>query len=377
MSDTVNILIGGDICPGPLTERAFTDGRVGAIFSDLMPFFETADLRIVNIEAPLTDGNLGILKTGPCLKVSPQCVKGLLQLGVNVAGLGNNHILDYGTTGLMDTVRICKNNGVDVVGAGKDEIKAAEFIIREINGIRIAIAAFADREWSIADAETPGAAAFDPIDFVRLKRKHAGAFDYLIVLLHMGNEHYPLPSPSLRKICHFLIEEGGSLVVCQHSHCVGAREKYLNGEIFYGQGNLVFDRANSVPSTWLQGFLILASFSKSEAMQTQTIPFEMDSATGVLHQLRGKDEREMIENIERCSREVIDEDVLAGKWQLFCLGKKAEYFSYLIGLGRLGRRLERVLPVLSWWYRPAKRRLLLNCMRCQAHRDVLMSLLDK
>lgn len=375
--ETATILIGGDICPGPLTGGAFKSGQIQPVFYDLMPFFEFADLRIVNVEAPLTEREGGILKTGPHLKVSPQCINGLVQLGVDVAGLGNNHIMDYGETGLMDTIRNCKANGIDVVGAGGNEIEAAGFIIREINGIRIAIAAFADHEWSIADAENPGAAAFDPIDFIRLKRKYVGTFDFLIVLLHMGNEHIPLPSPQLQKICRFLVEEGASLVICQHSHCIGAQESYLDGEIFYGQGNLVFDRANSVPATWLQGLLISVTFSKDSAMRTQIIPFEMDSVTGVLHQLRGKDERKLAGNMEQWSQQVIDDVILLKKWSLFCRGKKAEYFSYLIGLGRLGRRIERLLPVLSWWYSPSKKRVLFNCVRCQAHRDALMSLLGK
>ncbi len=67
--------------------------------------------------------------------------------------------------------------------------------------------------------------------------------DKIIVILHGGIEYYPFPSPELQDKCHFLIEEGADIIVCQHTHCAGCIEEYLNGYIIYGQGNLIFHNA--------------------------------------------------------------------------------------------------------------------------------------
>lgn len=66
--------------------------------------------------------------------------------------------------------------------------------------------------------------------------------DYLIVLYHSGLEHYQYPSPKLQRRCRKMVEKGANFVVCQHSHCIGAHERYLNGDILYGQGNTLFYR---------------------------------------------------------------------------------------------------------------------------------------
>ena len=46
--------------------------------------------------------------------------------------------------------------------------------------------------------------------------------------------------PMLQRYCRKFIEKGASLVLCQHSHCIGAREDYEDGTIIYGQGSFVF-----------------------------------------------------------------------------------------------------------------------------------------
>jgi len=83
--------------------------------------------------------------------------------------------------------------------------------------------------------------------------------DYLIVLHHGGKEHYRYPSPELRRICRKVADQGANLVVCQHSHCVGAFEKYDQSTIVYGQGNFIFDGSES--DFWQTALLIKADIN--------------------------------------------------------------------------------------------------------------------
>jgi poly-gamma-glutamate synthesis protein (capsule biosynthesis protein) len=112
--------------------------------------------------------------------------------------------------------------------------KAGDILLRTINSIRIGILALAEHEFSIATKNSPSANPLDLIEFVRSFKRHRDDFDYVIVLLHCGKEHYPYPSPKLQKTCHFMVEEGANAVICQHSHCTGCYEDYAGGHIVYG-----------------------------------------------------------------------------------------------------------------------------------------------
>ena len=64
-----------------------------------------------------------------------------------------------------------------------------------------------------------------------------------------------------QKVCRRLVEKGADLVVCQHSHCIGAQEEWRKGKIVYGQGNFLFDHSES--EYWQTGLLIELSLEKN------------------------------------------------------------------------------------------------------------------
>ena len=107
-----------------------------------------------------------------------------------------------------------------------------------IQDIKIGFIGLSEHEFSLATEESWGANPLDLIDYIRNIKANSSEYDYLVVLLHGGSEHYPFPSPRLMETCRFLVEEGANAVVCQHSHCAGCYEEYLGRHIVYGQGNL-------------------------------------------------------------------------------------------------------------------------------------------
>lgn len=83
----------------------------------------------------------------------------------------------------------------------------------------------------------------------------------MIVLYHGGKEHYRYPSPYLQKVCRKLVDKGAGIVICQHSHCVGAMENWNGGTIIYGQGNFLFDHSKS--EFWKTSLLIGLDLEKN------------------------------------------------------------------------------------------------------------------
>ncbi len=97
-----------------------------------------------------------------------------------------------------------------------------------------------EHEFSCANDHRAGANPFDVLESFDHVESLANQCDYVIVLYHGGKEFYQYPSPMLQRYCRKFIEKGATLVLCQHSHCIGSREDYKTGTIIYGQGNFVF-----------------------------------------------------------------------------------------------------------------------------------------
>jgi poly-gamma-glutamate synthesis protein (capsule biosynthesis protein) len=236
-----SVILGGDLCPVGRAEPVLT-GAGSLLDAVLEKEWFSADLRVANLESPLTECITPIQKTGPALKASPDCFCGLKRLRMDILGMANNHILDYGERGLSDTLDGAKAAAIQTVGAGMNADEAERFLIKELNGVRVAFAAFAEHEWSVAGKNKGGANPWSAIRFVRMLSRYAGQYDRLIVLFHGGKEYCKYPSPALQESCRFMAEQGADAVICQHSHCVGSYEVYRNRLIVYGQGNFVFDR---------------------------------------------------------------------------------------------------------------------------------------
>ncbi len=110
----MNILIAGDFfISDKYKDQCLIDRRIEDLFASV-------DYRIINLEAPITnkdDPKNKILKIGPHLRSSEDTVIPYLkQLHIDMVTLANNHILDYGEQGLIDTFHALKKNNIDRVG---------------------------------------------------------------------------------------------------------------------------------------------------------------------------------------------------------------------------------------------------------------------
>lgn len=249
------IVIGADLVPTQSNIELFKTENIDELLGkELRNILDAAEYRIFNLEVPLTNNVEPIDKCGPNLQAQTEAINGYKAMGVNILTLANNHIFDQGEQGLKSTCEILDNNEIAYLGAGNNLEEARKPYIFEYNNKHIGIYACAEHEFSIATHRTAGANPFEPLDSLEHVAELKRQCEYVIVLYHGGKEHYRYPSPDLQKRCRKLVEKGAELVICQHSHCIGCEEKYLNGTIVYGQGNFLFDRSES--EYWRTSLLI-------------------------------------------------------------------------------------------------------------------------
>lgn len=374
-AQSIKIIIGGDLCPIGRNEPLFCEGTAREIMGNLLPIWMDADYRIVNLECPLIATPAPIKKTGPHLAADESAVNGLKALGINVVGIANNHILDHGADGLLNTVRLCRENGMAVVGAGANLSEAREALILSVKGVCLGIIAMADLEWSIADNNSAGANPYSMYGFLKVMRRLRNECDHIIALLHMGKEHYPYPSPNLQEICRSMVEESVSVVVCQHSHCVGACESYEGGFICYGQGNLIFDSPKSRIDSWRMGHLLEVLLSPGAKPAVKSIPYAQHQ-NGMGIDSPGPIEVEAFHSqLRLMEREIQDAEFVWRKWSEFCKEKRSLCFSILAGHGRLRRRLNRLTGLTEFLHASEAIAVLENVLRCEAHREVIHEVL--
>jgi poly-gamma-glutamate synthesis protein (capsule biosynthesis protein) len=371
----INVVIGGDLCPLGMNLPFFRRGEAESIFNDLLIEFERSDLSMINLECPLIDKPTPIVKHGPVLGVASDCINGLKQAGLDVLGLANNHIMDHGPEGLENTLRVCTEAGIATVGAGKNLGEARRMLIRKVGEIRIAILAVAEHEFSIATENSWGANPLDLIDLVRNIKEQRENFDFLIVLLHGGNEHFPYPSPRIKDACHFMAEMGARAIIVQHTHCPGCYEEYKSAHIVYGQGNLIFDWPHH-GKAFYEGFLVKLFIAGDLTSTMNIIPYTQSDTRAGINKMGKKTEQLFCEALKERSRLVTDDGFVNAEWLRFCENRKHEYFNKVLGLSRLFRKLNSRGLLSPYFYKTRPITGLQNLISCEAHREVLETIFN-
>jgi poly-gamma-glutamate capsule biosynthesis protein CapA/YwtB (metallophosphatase superfamily) len=161
----IKILITGDFCPHNRIEKLALKEDFGAIFNDFIDVFKGNDLNITDLECPLTESESARPKTGPHQKALPECIKILKHADIRLAAMANNHIMDYNSKGVIDTIGLCNSNGIATVGVGSTLEDARKPFSISINKKRIAILNFADNEFLTA---TDSSYSCNPINLVQV-----------------------------------------------------------------------------------------------------------------------------------------------------------------------------------------------------------------
>lgn len=374
----VSFLFCGDFAPIKGFEKIVIE-KNSQVFGDLAKVIDEADISFINLEAPACNVDQPIMKTGPALKINPVCLKSLSDAGFDVVGLANNHILDHGNEGFLETLTSCRKYNLEYVGGGRNIHKAQEPLIIETNGVKAGIIAVAEHEFGIASESSGGAAPLDPIDNIYQIEKAKKEADLVFVTIHGGNEYFPYPRPGLRKICQFFIDQGVDGVICHHAHVPGAYEFYKNKPIVYSLGNLIFDHLNSVMG-WDEGYAVRIEFDElnQELNSFNIIPYHQSLDNKGVQILEGEEEKKFRDKIASYNAILSDPVKYKSEWDKFCESKEKNMLLFnFIPNNRLMGILSKVLPVKKFFLSKGSVSTKLNMVRCESHRELLQSILEK
>jgi hypothetical protein len=367
----IRILIGGDVCPMGRIESEFVKGNADAIFHDLLEEIAGVDLSVVNLECPLITQETPIVKAGPILGVSTECVRGFTAAKWDVLNVANNHSYDHGARGLHETISVGKNAGLGIVGAGATIEEARLPYVTQIKGRRIVVYSMAEREFSVAGNDHAGANPLDLIGFVDAVQRHkqGGIF---IVLIHGGKEFYPFPSPEMVRRCRFMIDQGADAVICSHTHCPLPWEIHSGRPIVYGLGNLIFEPFRKMPDPWHEGYMARLTVEEGR-IRIEPIPYvqsreqagacKMDHPTGAA----------FLDEMLKRGAQINNPGFIEEQWALYCRQARDPYLSMLFGYNKIMRKMRKLL--LKTLHGKEGLLRALNLVQCETHREVLDNIL--
>ncbi|MDF9839401.1 MULTISPECIES: CapA family protein [unclassified Paenibacillus] len=240
-------------------------------------YLRQSDLTIANLEIPLTKAVAHADKAAT-IKADPSIAVSFPESGIDVVTIANNHALDYGAEGLLETINVMKEIHIPTVGGGINLEEAASPVFIEKEGVRFAVFGFASTlpTGYAAGPDRPGTApirahssffldnmtldeqpGISPWVETRVNEQDLAyacsrvaeakkQADIVIVNIHWGIPHgwcaaFQGPLADYQTpLAHGLIDAGADVILGGHPHVVHPVERYKEGLVAYNLGNFLF-----------------------------------------------------------------------------------------------------------------------------------------
>lgn len=238
-----------------ITLAAFGDANFGDGVGDVMaalgarypwsgvaPTLKAADIAFGNLECAISTQGAPVPKEFN-FRGSPSALKSVVPYaGLDVLNLANNHVGDYGTAALLDTVRNVVHAGAQPVGAGTAEQATRPAIVTRL-GLRVAFVGFSDivpYGFAVGPGH-PGTATADPATIRTTIAKARKEADVVVATFHWGIERDPHESARQRQLAQVAASAGASAIIGAHPHVLQPIDRLgPRRMVAYSLGNFVW-----------------------------------------------------------------------------------------------------------------------------------------
>ena len=274
-ADTLNIVVTGDILLDRGVRREINKYGVDHLLSaGVDSVFRSAQVGVGNLECPATKIQAPVQKLF-IFRGEPEWLQVLKRHGITHLNLANNHAIDQGREGLMDTRRNVSAAGMVPIGAGATMQEAAEPVLLAsqprnvwlVPSLRLALENYAYLTDKPCVSQEPMDSLLNRVH--RLRKADSTAV--IIVSLHWGGEHTLQPANSQRWDAHQLIRAGADVLVCHHTHTLQTIEEFRGKMIYYSVGNFIFDQHKPLNT---KACMVRLKVSTDD-VKTETIPVEI------------------------------------------------------------------------------------------------------
>lgn len=273
--EKITIGFSGDLSFSGYFTGSHTDN--GLIDDGIKAFFGANDYNVINYESPVTPCRI-TKKKRLAHRSAPEALDFVKKNIPNpVLSFANNHMMDYGPIGVVDTIDSCKQRDIKYLGIGLNLKEAGRYVMLG-DEIKVGVLAIQYKKYLIASENAGGPLHESSTNIIKHKleklKKNA---DYVVVVYHGGDEFLHTPMPYTRRQLKRYLEWGADVVVAHHPHTVQGFEPVgKNKMIFYSLGNFMFDTDyQRVQQDTDNGMLLRLSFDKN-GFNYETLPVHID-----------------------------------------------------------------------------------------------------
>jgi poly-gamma-glutamate capsule biosynthesis protein CapA/YwtB (metallophosphatase superfamily) len=213
-------------------------------FGPIAAVLSQADFTALNLETSVTGRGTPQPKTFH-FRTAPTAFVALRDAGVKLVTMANNHVLDYGQTGLADTLAAVRASGLPYVGIGINAAAAWAPYVATIKGTKVAFIGVSQvaelaSSW-VATKSKPGEAnainVRRTLAAVRAARRLA---PIVVVFMHWGTEGQSCPDPNQLALAPKLAAAGATIIVGAHAHMLQGSGWLHHTFVAYGMGNFLW-----------------------------------------------------------------------------------------------------------------------------------------
>ncbi len=250
----LSLLIVGDIMLAGRTRRLLKENGLEYPFEATLPILEQARIVVGNLEGPLTREPRRPTLRNYAYRVKPKLAMTLKKAGFTAMALANNHLLDCGRKGVLDTLEALAATGIAPLGAGMNEKAAHSPVILIADGKRVGLLNYYWNTRTAARGNLPGSARDTPSELKADIQGVKEQCDRVVIIFHWGIPYHAEPLPEDKTKARSTIDYGADAVVGHHPHVIQPFEIYRGRPIFYSIGNFAFGSGNSLAEGLIIGF---------------------------------------------------------------------------------------------------------------------------
>ena len=191
-------------------------------FKEVKPIISTGDWAIANLETTLAGAEMRY-EGYPLFNAPAQIVDGAKNAGFNILTTANNHALDKGEKGLINTIKNIRSRGVLSTGTATSAEEAAKILIVNKNNISMAILAYTygTNGIPIPKGKNYLVSLIKENKIVQdiAKARKQGA-DVVTICLHFGEEYQRQPNEAQKQLVERLVKAGADIILGNHPHVV-------------------------------------------------------------------------------------------------------------------------------------------------------------
>lgn len=286
---TGTILATGDIMfHTPQIKAAYDPLRevydFNSVFKYVKEYIESSDLSIGNFETVTGGDDLGF-HGFPMFNSPESTILAIKDTGFDILTTANNHSLDQGKEGLINTIDNIENQGMKNIGTYKEQ--DTPILIEEINEIKLALLSYSygfnGMEYTLTEEEQ--SYMINKIDETKIKEdiekaKGLGT-DMVVVFIHWGNEYHREPSEEQMDLGRKMVDWGANIIFGSHPHVIQRSEIIeKNGKdnfIIYSMGNFISNqREESLDNPYTEDGIMVKIELEKDLIKEETIIKNID-----------------------------------------------------------------------------------------------------